>query len=197
MTIKQLANGLYELTQNNQVLATNLENERVAQLTKEYYQGKENGYLIELEKVLTDQQLLVKTENTTFTKRSNVEKINKDDLLQRFKQVNDKMKANNIETKGYIRVRKFVNENYENYLKEVEQYQSLYETLKNGWIDYNLAVGYSCDYYYNNVLQKAEFALQKMTYRNTLLSRFTEFESNLTSFIELDLEHLGGIYYSI
>lgn len=151
-----------------------------------------SGYKAEI----TDKKVEVSADYTGFVYMYKREIIEKDEFKEELKKLRKLGKYNETKLKGINKVGKYIEDNYYEYLKEVEDYNAGFESLRKQWEGYEVHEGFSDDEFLNEYLLPLGWKLDKKLYRNTKLSMFESKYSELKDYVRtLDSELSGESHY--
>lgn len=126
---------------------------------KEVYEKYLQNEIMDVSKIITDDFLEIETDNTCFIRHNKIKFVSQKEFLEQIKITKKVCKENNVKIKNINKLSKNIKENYDNYIKAYEQYDKIYNDLCTIWKDYDIRMGYSDDFYYQEVVQKLNFSL--------------------------------------
>lgn len=142
----------------------------------QYMQYQNNDPIKYVEKIVTQEKILVTSEHSGHFNLTNVKVLTENELLNMVRNYKKLCKEHNVKLLGANKRMKWIKDNYNEYISQAEEFQGLFNDLTNKINNHTLRVGYSVDFEYSE-MQKIHSKLSKMKYNNTTLGKMLEFIS--------------------
>ena len=142
----------------------------------QYMQYQNNDPIKYVEKIVTQEKILVTSEHTGHFNLTNVKILTEKELLNMVRNYKKLCKEQNVKLVGANKRMKWIKDNYNEYISQAKEFQALFNDLANKINNHTLRVGYSIDFEYSE-MQKINSKLSKMKYNSTVLGKMLEFIS--------------------
>ncbi|WP_226035649.1 hypothetical protein [Aquibacillus saliphilus] len=131
--------------------------------------------------IIENDYIRIDNDHTLFCEVKRIEFPDINKLEKELKALRKQLKDNNVSLAKTDTI-KILRDQKQEYINSVNEYNNTFDKLVIAWeekIKVGIFTGYSDDKYYNNILSPLKWKLEKMNYRNTLLSKVITINQNI------------------